>query len=107
MRLVIAGEEMQSDSVAAFNVALRTHLLLSCTVPVAYLQGTTLLQMASAAWYDRCTLQQALSVSVNVSSGATMTPLVDDSLGFFIPPPIAIAHSLIKAWVHKSHSSKL
>ena len=28
MRLVIAGEEMQSDSVAAFNVALRTHLLL-------------------------------------------------------------------------------
>lgn len=63
--------------------------------------------MASAAWYARDTLMQALSASASASDNGTMSPSVDETLGFFIPPPTAIAHSLIKAWVNKERSSKL
>lgn len=65
------------------------------------------MQMATAAWYDRHILMHALSVSAKESKNTTLKPLVDEDLGFFIPPPIAIAHSLIKAWVHSDGSSKL
>lgn len=65
-----------------------------------------MLQMADAQWYDRNTLREAVRDAADLSEHPYVTDTVPER-GFFIPPPIAIAHHLIKSWVEGSPASKM
>lgn len=58
-------------------------------------------EMEDVQWYDRAELRAA----VNLYSRAGPIPEIQkrswNSLGFFIPPPFAVAHHLISAWASR------
>jgi hypothetical protein len=66
------------------------------------------LQLAEAAWFDRHTLKQAVQEARYMSTQPLDTrSTIPPELGFFIPPPTAIAFSLIEAWLDESRVSRL
>ncbi len=57
--------------------------------------------MEDVQWYDRSELLAAVRLYESSSPDDTMQSLQEksmESLGFWIPPPVAVAHHLIKTW---------
>ena len=66
----------------------------------------SLMQMGDAAWYDRPTLQQAVDEARQRTKSVLDPSVVDESsLDFVVPPPTAIAFSLIKGWLEAAAAS--
>lgn len=68
-----------------------------CTTPSCQVE------MDDCRWFSRAALAQAVDAHASPTPGgasyAGATTIEDGSLEFFIPPPLAIAHHLIKHWV--------
>ena len=72
---------------------------------------STAVQMSEAAWYEREALEQAVTEAASPQAHHYTPQKMqagDSSLGFVVPPPTAIAHSLIKGWLEAgADASKL
>jgi len=57
-------------------------------------------EMEDVQWYDRAELRAAVGLydDLGDASVAELQQHSMDSLGFFVPPPLAIAHHLIRLW---------
>lgn len=82
--------------------------------PPSYEVRLTGSELEDCQWYDRAELAAAVAAYEAGSSGSSATshqgrvlPLPElqqrcwASQGFFVPPPFAIAHHLVKLWVQR------
>lgn len=66
------------------------------------------MQLAEAVWHERATLEAAVE-DARTSTRSVWAPdrAVRPVLGFCVPPPYAIAFSLIDAWLEGRRASRL
>jgi hypothetical protein len=58
-------------------------------------------EMEDVQWYDRAELRAAIGVYERPGPLPELQKRSWSSLGFFVPPPFAVAHHLIAAWASR------